>query len=144
VQRLPEPDRRAADRGRADPERAEDLLLRRALRVEEAVVVALEHEAAAVHADDAMEHLRAELVAVVEDDVAGPVGRLRSDDGQIAAMELRLHRVADDDRVRGAAAELGRREEAPRESDGSQGGHGACDPGDTALAHAAEWWAGRT
>ena len=52
----------------------------------EAVVVALEHEAAAVDADDPVQHLRAELAAVVEDDVAGPVGALLADDGEVASL----------------------------------------------------------
>ena len=70
VQRLAQPLRDTADGRRSRREAADDLLLGRPLGVEEGVVVALEHEAAALDADDPVQDLRAELAAVVEHDVS--------------------------------------------------------------------------
>ena len=144
VQRLAQPLGRAADRRRADPQAADDLLLCRPLDVEEAVVVALEHEPALLDADDPVEHLGAELLAVVEDDVAGAVDALRADDREVAAMQPGLHRVADDDRVGGAAARLRRREEDPAGRERDDGEDAGGDPGEASGAHAvSEGGAGR-
>src|SRR5439155_15735860 len=65
-----QPGEDAADLGDVDPEAADELSLGRVIRVEEAVVVALEHVVVAGLADDAMEYGAAELKGVVADYVA--------------------------------------------------------------------------
>src|SRR5207237_281524 len=70
VMRRVQPGEEAADLGDVDPEAADELILRRVVGVEKAVVVALEHVAAVGLAGDAMQDEAAELQVVVADDVA--------------------------------------------------------------------------
>src|SRR5262249_13977589 len=84
------------------------------LEIDEVVVVALEDVAITVHPDDAVQDDRVEHVAVVGDDLADAVGALAAHHGEVAGVELGLHRHAVRDDVAGGSSEGGRREKDPR------------------------------
>ena len=107
---LAQPARPVPDATDLEPEAAEDLAARRLVRVDEGVVVALQHEAFAVEADDAVQHVALEIAVHVEDDIANARRRRGAHHDQVALVELRLHRGAVGEAVDGAAADRGRGE----------------------------------
>ena len=135
MSRLAKPFRHMPDRRGAQPEPADDLIFGRLLAVEEVVVVALEHEPAVFDADDPVQHLRRELRAVVQNDVARPIGALLADHRQVAAMQHRFHRAAEDDRVRGRPADLRRAEKEPAGGEEGEAENAGEQPGEASPLH---------
>ena len=126
------------DLWRAQPELPDDLRVGGLLAVEEVVVVALEHEPAVLHADDPVQDVRPELRSLVQHDVTRPVRALLPDDGEVAAMQHRLHRGSDDHRVRGRAAELRRAEEQPAGRDDEQAERAGENPNEASPFHVSQ------
>jgi hypothetical protein len=118
----------------AQEELAEDLVLRRVVLVQPVVVVALDHEAVAVHGDDPVHDDGVEGDALVCHDVADGVGAGGTQDRQVPGVEARLHADAVRADVRRRAAERERPEHphsgqhqrgCGADADGSGGGlHG--------------------
>ena len=78
VRRCTEPAERGADLGNVEPERADELALRRVTGIDEAVVVSLEEVVPVLDQDDPVQHRLMDHRALVQHDVADVVRRLRT------------------------------------------------------------------
>jgi hypothetical protein len=110
-----------------DPELAENVRGRRRDRVDEVVVVALRDEVAVLHGHDAVEDAEIARVRLVEDDVTHVVRRALADENEVAAFEVRLHRVPVHDREARRAAELNGPEKPPAAGEKRQRDEEGCE-----------------